>query len=308
MTLGETHGSLVRPRRRPVAKPFRRWARYQFARGALATLRNVPRPLALGTFAGLAAVAHDVMPHQRRLVRRQIDIAYADRSDAWRRGVARRAFVELALSAVDVARLARERPDELLRSVELPHRLRLAPLLSGRGAVAVGGHLGAWELVPPLVAALGARVSVLVRPLRERRLDELVSRLRSAHGVAVMERSNDARSLLTALRSGRVVAIAADQRPRGRQVSGTLLGRAVQLPAGPAALAIAARVPLVPVAMRRRGRRHQLLVGRPIGTPGGTREEAEARMMSAYAEQLGRWIEAAPEQWAWFHERWKGRS
>lgn len=293
-----------RPRRRPL-KHVRRWLRFHLARLTLAAVSRAPRRPTLGLFATLGAIAYPLMPGQRRLVNGQIDRVYADRPTSWRRRLARRAFVELGVAAVDVARLTRGRRDELLSIVTVPETGTLTALLrSERGAIAIGGHYGAWELIPSLLAAMGARVTTLVRPVREERLDRLVRRMRLAHGARLVERGDDVRALLKTLASGGVVAIAADQTPRGRRVKGRLLGLPVTLPAGPAALACAARVPLVPVAIRRTGTRHVLLVGEPIEPPTGPPREAAAAMTRRYAEVLGEWIRQEPAQWAWFHERW----
>lgn len=286
-------------------KRARRWVRYQCARAAIATLSRAPRRPALVIFERLGSLAYRLMPGQRALVSAQIDHVYGARAATWRRETARRAFIELAAGAVDVARLCRGDRRALLDVVDLPPGERLRPLTSGCGAIAIGGHYGAWELVPPVLSALGAEVTTLVRPLREMRLDRLVTRLRVAHGVEILDRHEDARRMMRVLRAGRTLAIAADQTPRGRTVTGELLGLPARLPAGPAALAIAARVPLVPVAIRRVGMRHVMLVSEPIVPPGERTRAAVATMMRCYAAVLGEWIEAAPAQWAWFHERWK---
>jgi len=294
-------------RRRPL-KRARRWVRYHAARGTLRVLSSAPRRPSLLLFEGLGHLAYVLMPGQRRLVTGQIDRVYAERPVRWRRRLARRAFASIARSAVDVARLGRGARRELLGLVVLPLRERLAPFFSDRGAISIGGHLGAWELVPSVLAALGAPVTVLVRPVREERLDRLVSGLRSAHGAALLRRTNDARAVLRVLRRGQVLAVAADQLPRGRRVRGRLLGLPVELPAGPAALAIAARVPLVPVGVRRAGQRHELLVGEPIEPAARRTVEGMEAMMAAYTERLDEWIRSSPEEWAWFHERWRGEA
>ena len=115
---------------------------------------------------------------------------------------------------------------------------------------------------------------------------------------------------LDALRRGDVVAMQGD-RPRAgsRTVPATLFGRPIELPAGPAALARTAGVPMLPVFAIREGRRRcRILFSPPIRVPRTENRAADLTWaMGRVAAEIERAVRAAPHQWFVFRELWPAR-
>ena len=114
-------------------------------------------------------------------------------------------------------------------------------------------------------------------------------------------------ALAEALDRGEVVAMQGD-RPRtgGKTVATTLFGRPFEVPAGPAALARVANVPMLPVFAIRAGRRHfRLVFGAPIQVARSRHRDAD---IAGASEVMVREIEAAirraPHQWFVFRALW----
>jgi lauroyl/myristoyl acyltransferase len=114
-------------------------------------------------------------------------------------------------------------------------------------------------------------------------------------------------ALYAALRRGEIVAIQGDRPRAGAEtVDATLFGRSFALPPGPAALARAASVPMLPVFVFREGRRRYRVVFRP---PIAVARTADRRAdMAAAVRQLAGEIEGAirraPDQWFCFRRLW----
>jgi len=113
--------------------------------------------------------------------------------------------------------------------------------------------------------------------------------------------------LVEALREGGIVGVQGD-RPRagGRTVPGTLFGRPFTFPGGPAILARAAEVPLVPVFVFRIARRHYTVeIGDPIAVErAGPREAAVAVATERIGREIENAIRRAPHQWFCFRRLW----
>lgn len=185
---------------------------------------------------------------------------------------------------------------------------------SGKGFILVTAHLGAWEMgsmVP------GAREMRRVHVVREAETDpkaqEFISRLIQSRGGEYYTTHFAADpqlgvTLLDALRQGEIVALQGD-RPRwgGRVVETTLFGRPYPLPVGPAALARAAEVPIVPVFVFREGRlRYRCMLRPPIHVAGGSdRRRATREAMHRFAEDLEWAIRREPHQWFCFRRLWE---
>jgi len=114
-------------------------------------------------------------------------------------------------------------------------------------------------------------------------------------------------ALAEALARGEIVAIQAD-RPRsgGRTVDATLFGRPFSLPAGPAALARTAGVPMLPVfAIRVRRRGVRIVFRPPIEVPRTADRNTDfAIAMQRVAGEIEAGIRRAPHQWFVFRELW----
>ena len=111
--------------------------------------------------------------------------------------------------------------------------------------------------------------------------------------------------LLSFLRRGDIVAVQGD-RPRatGRSCEVEIFDRPLRLPVGPAALARAAGVVLLPAFVFRRGRHSSQVVFRP---PVRVTESGRAGLAAAMAEISGHveWaIRQEPHQWFCFRDLW----
>jgi len=186
-----------------------------------------------------------------------------------------------------------------------------AALAAGRGAVLVTGHCGDWEWLNAILGIEGIPMTIAVREVYDPRLNEIARRLRARFGAEVVERGKGAgRALLAALRRNRVVGLLIDQDIRG--VPGVFVpffGRPAWTPAGAAQLALAAGCPVIPAFDHRRpDGRHVAEAHPPIPTPpGGRSEEAVRRLTAAATAAIEAQIRAHPEQWVWFHRRWRTR-
>lgn len=190
-------------------------------------------------------------------------------------------------------------------------------LASGRGFVMVSAHVGSWE-----VGVLHSRTTRKVHVVREEELDpeaqSLVHRMldeRGMDGVTfhfVNTQSPDlACGLMAALRRGEIVALQGDRpRTRGRAISTEFFRHRLGLPAGPAALARAAEVPLLPVFVFREGRlRVRVVFREPIHVRKSTdRAEDLREAVRSIAAEVEWAVSERPFQWFCFRDLWGRRS
>ncbi|HET7712775.1 MAG TPA: hypothetical protein VFL80_12655 [Thermoanaerobaculia bacterium] len=139
------------------------------------------------------------------------------------------------------------------------------------GAIVLTAHLGSYDLGAHLFAEVCGRTLTMVRaPEEEESTQEWESRMRArsqAAGVRVgFSTSNLAFDLLAAIQRGEIVAIQGDRTTKGvASVAARMFGEKTMLPSGPFALAMAARVPIYPLFVVRRGRRrYRLMTAQPF--------------------------------------------
>lgn len=182
------------------------------------------------------------------------------------------------------------------------------------GLVLVTAHVGAWDVGSFLPGSVESRHVHVVREQEvdreaQRFIEELYRERASAAFTTHFSRDNPTlgAKLLAALRRGEIVGIQGD-RPSstGRSVEVELFGRPLALPVGPAALARAAGVPLVPVFCFREGRRrYRLVIRPPMEVPSGGDRDAElAAAVRAVGAEVERAIRRRPYQWFCFRNLW----
>ncbi|MDP9122617.1 MAG: lysophospholipid acyltransferase family protein [Acidobacteriota bacterium] len=187
---------------------------------------------------------------------------------------------------------------------------------AGTGFIFITAHLGSWEVGSVLP---GNREAAEMRPIHVVREPETDPRAQAfiakrigsrAGGLYTTHFTEDPRlgmTLLDALRRGEIVALQGDRpRTRGRVAAATLFGKPFPLPFGPAALARAAGVPLIPVFIFRLGRRRYACdIRQPIHVAAtADRDHDVEAAMCRFAAELERAIASHPHQWFCFREIW----
>ncbi len=182
------------------------------------------------------------------------------------------------------------------------------------GFILLTAHIGNWEagsMLPPAEAA--RRVHVVREAETDPRAQEFIRELieKQAGSLYVTHFAADdpqlGMELLESLRAGEIVALQGD-RPRagGRTVEAPLFGRPFPLPIGPAALARAAGVKLVPVFVFREGRlTYRCAIRPPIAVAKTADKNADiADAASRFAGELEAAIRERPHQWFCFGKVW----
>lgn len=181
---------------------------------------------------------------------------------------------------------------------------------SREGAILLTAHMGSYDLGAHLFSQTSTRRIVMVRApetdpqTREFEEDHVASGLRVEFNTRATQLALD---LLENVREGDIVAIQGD-RVTGSisSLPATLFGKPTAVPAGPFALALAARVPIYPVFVVRLGRRrYRLMTSRPIEiTRSPNRDDDFARAVEQWTDELERVIRECWFQWFTFEPYW----
>jgi len=172
------------------------------------------------------------------------------------------------------------------------------------GAIILTAHMGSYDVGAQLFAKYSQKKIVMVRAPEidpeTRKYEEahLNDEVRVSFNTAASDLAFD---LLSALQNGNVVAIQGDRvTPGVAFVETTLFGKTARVPAGPFALAMAARAPIFPLFVIRLGRRkYRLLTCPPIEVMRTSRDrDADiARGVEQWSRALESTIRDAWHQW-----------
>src|ERR1043166_6550290 len=202
----------------------------------------------------------------------------------------------------------RFREMRLIPEWEFAGREHLEALRSGGGAILLTSHMGSYDLGAHLFAEVSGRRIVMVRaPEADPRTHEFEEKLLTddVEGQFNMDGSTLALDLLHAVRDGAIVAIQGDRMTGAISgVPATLFGKAIEIPAGPFALAMTARVPIYPIFVVRRGwQRYLLRAEAPFALVRSRDRDADfAAAARAWTAVLEGVIREDWEQWFAFEE------
>jgi KDO2-lipid IV(A) lauroyltransferase len=185
-------------------------------------------------------------------------------------------------------------------------------LARGRGVLIVAPHLGNWELLAPTLVARGCRGAVVGR----RRLRDpggaLLEHMRAPWGFETLPQDGSPREILRRLRDGQVIGILPDlEVPRLAGIRLPFLNKEALVMTAPAALARAAKVPLLPATCvldestamgPNASAPYRIHFGEPIAR--GLEKDNEPATL-AWISVFEEWIHRAPSQWIWYQDRWR---
>ncbi|MFC1601479.1 lysophospholipid acyltransferase family protein [Candidatus Sumerlaeota bacterium] len=301
--------------RRKLARQTRKRWRHRVVHGLLLALREFfsiyPPDVAIGLGGRLGGLAAHVLREQRRVALRNLELAFGDeKSPAERRRIVREMFANAGRSAVELLISGSWGAHEIGRRVSADQPQRLVELCSGRGAMLITGHFGNWELIPGYVAqVLGLGMAAIARDLHNPAVEQLLYEWREAKGCRVLARGRAGRELVRVFEDNAVMGIVADQ--DSRRTPGIFVeffGRPAYTPLGVYELAALGRTRVLCAFMVRQpdGLGHRLYFGEEIPVPrGGDRQENARAFTSAYTREIEKFVRRYPEQWMWFHRRWK---
>lgn len=268
-------------------------------------LRALPRRLALDAGAGLGQAGW-WLGIRRAVVLTNLRQALPSVSEPERRRVAARAARNFGRTVTELIRFAgrdRRRVGELV-AFEGIEELRGA-LAGGAGAIVVTGHLGAWALYVAALSAAGVPSALLIGRQHNERVDAFIRAIPGDAVTLIPTGPGSTRGCLESLRAGRAVVMVADQHVVRGEVA-PFLGRPAATLSLPGAFAARRGVPLMVMAGHRVERgRHVVRLARVDYAPSPDEAELRREITAACNAALGEAILAHPDQYFWYHRRWR---
>jgi KDO2-lipid IV(A) lauroyltransferase len=277
-------------------------AGYCLARVVLALLRYLPLGAANAVAGFIARCFDRAAPRLRRAAVRNLEIAgFGARPD-----IVDGVFASLGRLLVAFAKfptINRQNIHRWIRYEGFEHYEEAKR--RGRGVLFATAHLGNWELSAFAHALLTEPMNVLVRPLDNRPVDDLVERRRQLSGNRVITKKEAARTILRALKANQAVGILVDQNSLLNE------GLFVDFFGVPACtndafvrLAERSGAAVIPgfALWLREERRYVLRFYPPVEMTGDA--QADTQRLHRVIEQV---IREYPDQWLWIHRRWKTR-
>lgn len=296
-----------------MTEPLRRRVRAQLLRGLTHSAGFLPSPVLRGALNGAARLAR----HSRfeRTILANLELALGSETTATERkqiaqGV-RLHSARLMREWIQLSRNKAQSPDWIRSRVRLDDSYAILQRehSKGRGVLVLTAHLGNWELLAARLHQEGFPGVVVGRKRAHDSTADWLIDMRKSYGVTTMAQDCSPRDLLRVLKHGEVIGMLSDLEVR--RLDGEFLpffGVPALTMTAPAALARAARVPLLPARCVLREGEYVLSFEEPLEADSTLDRKAQPiELLTRLNATYERWIRETPEQWAWHQRRWHTR-
>lgn len=261
----------------------------------------------LGSWVG--SIFYSVAHRRGVIIDFNLGLAFPEMPVDERRKLAREISRHFGRVAFDAVRIQGLSPDELRAEVTIEGAEHLEEAIDGgKGFFLLSAHLGSWEVAALMGGLLiPGGMSVIHRPLDNPMLDAELEGLRATFGNRALGKFNISREVLGEIKTGGVVGILIDQRPRGVDFEVPFFGHPAKTHPVLARFVRKTRVPVVPIFGYWDGpAQYTVTFGELVDPTTLSDEELEdgplTERFMAITEAA---IRRAPEQWLWYHDRWR---
>ena len=285
---------------------------YAIFRVAFVLFAALPRRLALRFGAWLGELFYVFDVPDRRVALFNLGIAFPERSPAERRRILRASCRNLGRLAAEFCHLPELRAQQLPEIMYFADRAaweRAVARAGQSGAVILTAHFGNWELLAYAHGLLGHPITLVHRPMHNPVFDRAITAIRAGAGTRAIRKKAAAKEALRTLRQHGIVVIPSDQNQTAHfGVFVDFFGKPACTTPGAARLAMLTGAPIFPVFLVREGEsdRHRFEILPEVQLVSTGNRESDilenTRRCSRIVEEM---IRRYPEQWIWFHKRWK---
>ena len=270
-------------------------------------LNALPRKMALGVGASVGELGW-LLRIRRSLVLANLKQALPNTDERKRKRIAARAARNFGRTATEFIRTSNSDRNRLANLIHVDGKKQILEALEkGNGALLLTGHFGAWATY---FAALAMNekvpLALLVGKQHNERVDQFIHGL-SAGEVELISKGRSAiRKILANIKAGRAVIIVADQHPGKSGIMTPFLGRETPTLALPSSFAVKHNIPVFTLTgHREKTGTHRIVIKALKTEPCETDEQRKKNILSAYNEVLGKAIKQHPDQYFWYHRRWR---
>jgi len=262
--------------------------------------------LKLGNLA--AVFVYYFIPVRKKHVIESLSLSFPQKSKKEIKQITKNIYKNFMRTIVEIMFFAKSDGDTLKNLMILENEaVSEKAFQNGKGAIFMSAHFGNWELTA-LSFSQRHPMSVLVAKQSNPLIDKLMNGVRTKlNGYNVICRDGiPYREVLKALKRNEFVAVLSDQDGGQQGCFVPFFGRLSSVPKGAALFALRNGCPVITAFGVRQsdGTVKTYLEEIPLPNTGDAEKDIEL-ICSAYSQKLEDFVRSCPEQWFWFHRKWK---
>ena len=249
-------------------------------------------------------------PRHGKIVSGNLKAAFPEKSDSEIENLKKEIYRHFSTIFTQIIFLyIKKRPDKILPEILIRNQKILEDILErGQGVILFSAHFGNWELVPFIIRqALGRKTHNIARKMDNPLIEKKVTAFRKYMGSRIIYKKGSIKTILKELSKNQIIGMIIDQNTLPEEgVFVDFFSRKVSAIPSVAQLYLKKRVPVLPVFIHYRPKKIILEIMKEIDYPpsGHFKQDVVAitQLCNRIIEDK---IREFPEQWFWFHQRWK---
>ena len=175
---------------------------------------------------------------------------------------------------------------------------------SPRPVICLTGHIGNWDLMGAYFVQQGLPVVTIGRKARSPFLHRLLCNIRNSYGIQTIWRnsSSETRELINSFKKNAIIAALIDQDTRVKSIPVPFFGITASHPVSLLTLGKRFQADVVTTFIVQTGPQQYAVHFSKLPS-----EASEEELLQAYSQHLESLIRQYPNQWVWFHKRWRTR-
>lgn len=256
----------------------------------------------------LSKLLYFALPKRVRIAEENLRIAFPEKDKAWIKTTARKVFENMGIVFAEFLAIPKLSDEEVKDYIRFENvELIKEKYDQGKGVLLLSGHYGNWELLAYSVAVyLDLPILVIVKPLSNYYLDNIINNFRTSRGNSVVSMYESAFKVVKTLKNGGIVALLADQSAtKDKDIFVEFFGRKAATFDSPAHFALKYNVPIILGFAQRQDYFYKVRLVEIEHSDLNFDAEGIYTLTKRYITLLEDAIRQQPELWLWTHRRWK---
>lgn len=266
----------------------------------------LPRPLSLGLGSLFGRFVAHCIPIRRQVAESNIQRAFPQKSRREVKKITVQTYCHFGKVFAELIRqdkYTRKDLDAIVTPVNV--QVLQKALDQGNGVVLLLGHFGNWELLGYWLGGMGFPIHAVQRPQNNPLVNNVVNTKRTASGVKLISIFESASDFFAVLQSGRILFILADQDARDRGIFVDFFDIPSSTPRGAAVFARKLDAPIILAFPIRKPDDSYQFIFEELPYSVNTATNPNQMILQYYMDRLQYHVTLHPEQYFWFHRRWK---
>lgn len=282
---------------------------YSFLRVYIAMAGLFPIKFNIAISKCILKLLYPLIKSRRRVAKKNLRIAFPDKSDAELNRLVYASFENLIITFTEIFNISNMSEKQIKEYVQFENGEMLQKLYDdGRGLILLSAHYGNWEFMAMAGAYhLNLDMLIPVKLLKNWFVDRIINKNRTACGNKVINMDKAAFEMLKQLKSGKAIALLADQSAHeNSDIYVSMFGKPTLTYKAPAELALKYNIPLTFNYCERQGDGKYIIKSELVKSEDlEFTKEGVAELTQRHSNMLEAVLRRNPAQWVWAHKRWK---